>query len=190
MKPSPLPPSFPAIVRHRPEPLPETVRYTARPGLGALPEGGGAMLGFACLQIFPIIVFLWAVWWPWPTTPTTMAFAVTVTVCIACLSGFVFWMLFGRRPRQVRGLALAPFIRLTVTDRRVLWTLPWRTAPLFEIGARRVRGGLLGEINPKGAGAAALMLYPGDPAGDLHGYVHFDRLPQVAAFVDALGEMA
>lgn len=185
MKPPPAS-SLPAIVRQRAEPLPETVRYTARPGLGALPEGGGAMLGFACLQTVPIVTFLWAVWWPWPTTPATMAFASLVTAAIALLSAFVFWMLFGRRPRQVRGLALAPFIRLTVTDRRVLWTLPWRRAPLFEIGARRVRGGLLGETNPRGSGAAALMLWPGDPAGDDHGLVHFDRLPQVGDFVDAL----
>jgi hypothetical protein len=144
------------------------------------------MLGFAALGTFPVFFFLWAVWWPWPSTPGTWAFAVGVTIVIASLSGTVVWMLFGRRPAQVVNWLLAPFMRITVTDRRVLWTLPWLRRPLYEIEGSRVRGGVLGDADRNGEGAAAILLYPGDPAGDLQAMVHFDRLPRVAAFVDAL----
>ena len=87
----------------------------------------------------------------------------------------------------MRGIALAPFIRLTVTDRRILWTLPWAAEPLLEVGLLRVRGALLGEVDRRGRGNAALVLMPGDPAADDHGYIHFDRLPDAAGFVRALG---
>jgi hypothetical protein len=175
----------PAVVR----PASEAIRYSARPGLAALPESLTTMLGFAGLGIFPVFVFLWAVWWPYPTTRGTWAFAIGMTAAIAALSLTVFWLLFGRRPAQIANWLLAPFMRITVTDRRVMWTLPWRRRPLYEIEAARVRGGLLGDADASGVGAAAIMLFPGDPAGDGHGLVHFDRLPQVASFVDALARL-
>ncbi|MBV9843336.1 MAG: hypothetical protein JOY99_17670 [Sphingomonadaceae bacterium] len=169
---------------------PEAIRYTARPGLKALPESMTTMLGFGALGLFPVFVFLWAVWWPYPTTPTTWTFAIGATILIVGLSAAVFWLLFGRRPAQILNWLLAPFMRITVTDRRVLWTLPWRRRPLYEIAGERVRGGLLGDADRAGIGAAAIMLFPGDPAGDAHGLVHFDRLPDVAGFVDALVRLA
>lgn len=173
-----------------PRTVPEAVRYTARPGLAALPESMTTMLGFAALGMFPIFVFLWAVWWPYPSTPTMWAFAIGMTLLIAGIGIAVFWSLFGRRPAQILNWLLAPFMRITVTSHRVLWTLPWRRRPLFEIAGARVRGGLLGEADRAGVGAAAIMLYPGDPAGDAQGLVHFDRLPDVAGFVDALVRLA
>ena len=165
---------------------PEQVIYTARPGLKALPESLTTMSGFAALGGFPVFFFLWAVWWPYPTTLGTWTFAVVLTAPIAGLSVAVFWLLFGRKPGQVVNWLIAPFMRITVTDRRVMWTLPWRRRPLYEIEGERVRGGLLGDAEPTGEGAAAIILHPDDPAGDRQGLVHFDRLPQVARFVDAL----
>ncbi|MBU3078131.1 hypothetical protein [Sphingomonas quercus] len=169
---------------------PEEVAYARRPGLGALPEGGGAVLGFAGLQLVPIGVLLWAIWWPAPRTTSGELFAIGCTVLIAVLALTVLWFLVRQRMEFIRQLFLIPFIRLTVTDRRVMWTLPWRAEPLLEIDGMRVRGGLLGEPSPRGWAPAAILLFPGDPAGDEHGMIHFDRLPDAARFVDALARFA
>ena len=166
--------------------VPEEVVYARRPGLGALPEGGGAMLGFAGLQLVPIGVLLWAIWWPAPRDANGRLFAIGCTALILALALAVLWMLVRRRLHLVRQLFLIPFIQLTVTDRRVLWTLPWRAEPLMEIEGARVRGGMLGEASPRGWAPVAILLFPGDPAADEHGMIHFDRLPDAALFVDAL----
>jgi len=60
-------------------------------------------------------------------------------------------------------------------------------APLMEIGRERVTGGILGVLDRRGNGPAAVMLVPGDPCADTDGNIHFDRLPDAAAFVAALG---
>ena len=79
----------------------------------------------------------------------------------------------------------APFVRLTVTSRRIVWSLPWARAPLMEIGRERVIGGILGLLDAKGHGSAAVMLVPGDPSADIDGNIHFDRLPDAMRFVAA-----
>ena len=171
---------------------PEVVLYARRPGLGALPEGGSAVLGFAGLACFPIGILLWAVWWPAPTTWFGEVFAVGCTVLILGLALLVLILLIRPRGEALAQLAFVPFIRLVVTDRRVMWTLPWRRAPLFQIEASRVRGGLIGRHEPSRRGGwapAAIVLWPGDPAGDEQGLVHFDRLPDAAGFVDALARL-
>ncbi len=61
---------------------PEQIAYARRPGLGALPEGGGMVAAFACLQLFPMCVLLWAVWWPAPRTTGGMVFAIGCTLLI------------------------------------------------------------------------------------------------------------
>ena len=95
-------------------------------------------------------------------------------------------MLLRRNPGFLMGVLRAPFIRLTVTDRRVIWSMPWAKRPLMEIGRHRVIGGILGAVDHKGAGSAALVLVPGDPSADIDGNIHFDRLPAAEAFVAAL----
>ena len=50
-------------------------------------------------------------------------------------------------------------------------------------------GGILGAVDRRGRGNAAMMLVPGDPAADIDGNIHFDRLPDVAGFVAALGRI-
>lgn len=174
----------------QPARVPEEIVYARRPGLGALPEGGGAMLGFAGLQLVPIVVLLWAIWWPAPRDLGGRLFAIGCTAVIVALALGVLWFLIRRRLHLVRQLFLIPFIRLTVTDRRVLWTLPWRAEPLMEIEGARVRGGMLGETSGRGWAPAAILLFPDDPAGDEHGMIHFDRLPDAARFVDALARLA
>ena len=47
-------------------------------------------------------------------------------------------------------------------------------------------GGIIGLLDRKGNGPAALILVPGDPCADVDGNIHFDRLPDAAAFVAAL----
>ncbi len=168
----------------------ESIRYAARPGLGALPAGTGTWFVFGALQLLPLITFLWAIWWPAPLSPREYAFSIGLTALIAALVVGVVWLLIRRAGASALGVAIAPFMRLTVSDRRVLWHVPWRRAPLIEIGAERVRGGLLGEVDARGRGAAAIILHPGDYAADAHGLVHFHRLPRVAEFVDALRLMA
>jgi len=47
-------------------------------------------------------------------------------------------------------------------------------------------GGLLGDLDHRGNGPAAVVLVPGDPYAEIDGNIHFDRLPDAAAFVAAL----
>jgi hypothetical protein len=175
--------TLPALIVPR-----ETIRYVARPGLRALPSGTLAIAGFAMPQVFSAYFILWAVWWPAPRTPGGWAFASSVSAVMAGLFGLVLWLLLRKFPGFALGVCRAPFIRLTVTDQRVLWTLPWHAAPLLEIGTERVVGGLLGYVDKRGVGSAAIILVPGDPAADVDGNIHFDRLPDAAGFVAALGE--
>lgn len=168
----------------------ETSLYAARLGLGALPAGTGAWFAFGGLQSLPLIIFLWAIWWPAPLSAREYAFSIGLTLLIAALVVAVGWLLVRRAGASALGVAIAPFVRLTVSDQRVLWRVPWRRAPLIEIRAERVRGGLLGEVDARGRGAAAIILHPADYAGDANGLVHFHRLPRVAEFVDALRRMA
>ncbi|HWL46285.1 MAG TPA: hypothetical protein VNQ31_01085, partial [Sphingomonadaceae bacterium] len=64
--------------------------------------------------------------------------------------------------------------------------LPGRRAPLLEIARERVIGAVLGTVDRKGRGNAAMILIPGDPSADIDGHIHFDRLPDVERFVAAL----
>lgn len=180
---------FPILRARRLEHMPEEVRYVARPGLAALPTGTGTVLLFLSPQLFSVSVLLWAIWWPTPQSWRTIMFALFWTSFIAALAIGVAWTLLRRHPGFVLGVLRAPFIRLTVTDRRVVWTLPWERAPLLEIDRRRVTGGILGTVDKRGRGNAAMMLVPGDPSADVDGNIHFDRLPNVVRFVDALGQM-
>jgi hypothetical protein len=180
-------PVLAGVAPRRLRPAVEEVRYVARPGLGAMPSGTLAVLAFGSLQAWTLCILLWAIWWPAPQTPQLWAFALGGTGLLIALILLVAVLLLRRFPGFVTALLRAPFIRLTVTDRRVLWTLPWRRAPLMEIDRRRVTGGILGVVDRRGRGNAAMMLVPGDPAADIDGNIHFDRLPQVMRFVDALG---
>ena len=47
--------------------------------------------------------------------------------------------------------------------------------------------GFLPTLNAILNGTAAVLLVPGDPCADIDGAIHFDRLPQVVTFVEALG---
>jgi hypothetical protein len=186
-------PSFALPVRARPrvsrlDPLsgPETVLYRRRPGLRALPEGGGALIGFGALQLFPLLVLLWAVWWPTPVTVHGMVFAICFTVLIGLLSLGICYLLLRGRTATAHQLVFLPFIRLTVTTHRVSWTVPWRRVPMFEIESFRVRGGMLGNEDRRGWAPAAILLHPGDPVADEDGMIQFDRLPDAARFVEAL----
>lgn len=167
----------------------ETVLYAARPGLGALPEGSGLWLAFALLQSLPATTFVWAMWWPAPLSAHEYARSIGGTALLLLVLVGVAWALLRRAGGSAIGVAIAPFIRLVVSDRRVLWHVPWRHDPLIQIEAGRVRGGLLGEVDRHGRGAAAIVLEPGDYAGDGHGLVHFNRLPRAAEFVAALGRL-
>lgn len=164
----------------------EEVLYRRRPGLGALPEGGGALLGFGGLQLFPIVVLLWAVWWPAPVTTRGLVFAICFTVLMAMLALGVCYLLLRGRAATAQQLVFLPFIHLTVTTHRVSWTVPWRRAPMFEIESFRVRGGMMGLADTRGWASAAILLFPGDPVADEDGMIQFDRLPDAAGFVEAL----
>jgi hypothetical protein len=163
----------------------ETILYMARPGLNALPSGTLPVCAFAGLQVWTLTILLWAIWWPAPLGLADYVFSITTTSILLGLVLGVMWLLLRKYPGFVMAIARAPFISVTVTDRRVVWTLPWRNAPLMEIGRDRVLAGLLGETNDKGHGSAALVLIPGDPSADIDGNIHFDRLPNVAGFVAA-----
>ena len=164
----------------------ETVRYVARPGLRGLPAGSGVALAFAGAQLLLFAFFLWAIWWPMPTRTGGWLFSIGMTLgLVALAAGMVWVMVRGNLPLAI-GVARAPFIRLTVTDRRVIWSLPWHREPLMEIGCERIRGGVLGAVDGRGWGNAAILLVPGDYAGDADGFVHVDRLPDAAGFVEAL----
>jgi hypothetical protein len=186
------PPRVPALLERfasatlRPD---EQVRYVARPGLRALPAGSGAVLGFAVPQLLLFAFLLWAIWWPWPTRTPGLIFSITLTVCLFLLTAGVIWLMLRGGGAIVAGVAKPPFIRLTVTDQRVIWSLPWTDIPLMEIEQDRVLGGALGEVDQHGQGNAAIILRAGDPAADEDGYIHIDRLPNVAGFVAALARL-
>jgi hypothetical protein len=169
------------------DPIPERTFYAARPGLRALPSGAGAVAAFAMLQAFTVIVLLWAVWWPAPSSTGDYVFAITATGVLVLLILAVYLLLLRRYPGFLLAVLRSPFIRISVTDRRLLWTLPWMRTPLMEIGRERVLGGIVGVLDKRGNGPAAVVLVPGDPCADIDGNIHFDRLPDAAAFVAALG---
>jgi len=177
---------LPIPLVRRMEAIPERTLYVARPGLMALPTGTFTFLAFISPQIFSSLVILWAIWWPAPSTTGMLVFALSATAVMAALAAGIAAIVIRRNPGFALGLLRAPFIRLTVTDRRVIWSLPWMAAPLMEIDRRRVLGGHLGSVNARGRGHAMMVLVPGDPAADIDGNIHFDRLPDAAAFVEAL----
>jgi hypothetical protein len=113
-------------------------------------------------------------------------FAIGCSSVFAILVIGVFLLLLRKYPGFLIAILRAPFISLRVTDRRILWTLPWMKDPLMEIGRERILGGILGDIDRHGNGPAAVVLVPGDPSADIDGNIHFDRLPNAAAFVAAL----
>lgn len=183
---SPSEPGLPMPYLRRLDLRPETSCYVARPGLRALPAGALALSAFAALQGWTLTILLWAIWWPAPRGPSDYLFSIGSTAILALLVIGVFVALLRKYPGFLLAVLRAPFIRLTVTDRRILWNLPWSKAPLMEIGRERVMHGVLGMIDAKGYGNAAVMLVPGDPAADIDGHIHFDRLPDAAGFVAAL----
>ncbi|HWI85005.1 MAG TPA: hypothetical protein VNT42_01600 [Sphingomonas sp.] len=166
----------------------ERTFYVARPGLRAIPSGAGAAIVFVGLQAFTLIVLLWAIWWPAPVSVADYTFSIGCTSAIAVLVAGVFLLLLRKYPGFLLAIMRSPFISLHVTDRRIMWTLPWMTAPLMEIGRERVLGGIVGTLDRKGNGPAAVILVPGDPSADIDGNIHFDRLPDAAAFVAALAD--
>lgn len=178
----PLPPVLRSQRLHA---IAEEIRYVARPGLGALPSGTLAVAGFIALQAWTLTILFWAIWWPIPRTSGHWAFTLTATALVVGLLVTVGWLLLKRFPGYATALARTPFIRVTVTDRRVIWTVPWDRNPLMEIDRRRVTGAILGHVDRRGRGNAAMMLVPGDPAADVDGNIHFDRLPHAHRFVDA-----
>jgi hypothetical protein len=147
------------------------------------------ILGCVSPQLLSMFFLFWAIWWPTPSTPATYRFAVIGTAVLIGLSLLVLYLLLRRNVALAIGILRAPFIRLTVTDRRVLWHVPWSSVPLMEIGAARVVGGILGSIDRRGAGSAAMMLRDGDPSADFDGNIHFDRLPNVEGFLEALSKL-
>ncbi len=183
------PNQLPVLASRRMDFAAEEVRYVARPGLRALPTGTLTILVFLTPQIFSAYFLLWAIWWPRPETVGAYVFACGWTALMAMLAIGIVVVLLRRNPGFALGVLRAPFIRLTVTDRRVIWSLPWHAAPLMEIDEWRVIGGILGAVDRRGRGNAAMMLVPGDPAADIDGNIHFDRLPNVTGFVAALERM-
>jgi hypothetical protein len=178
---------LPMAYIRRAERLAEQTRYVARPGLRALPSGSLTVGAFVGMQLTSLVILLWAVWWPTPSTPGMWTFAVGITLAFVALIAIVSALLVRRHPGFLLAVLRAPFIRLTVTDRRIIWSLPWDKAPLMEIGHDRILGGILGGEDRRGAGSAAVMLVPGDPSADIDGAIHFDRLPNVRRFLEALG---
>jgi hypothetical protein len=185
-----LPPdqSLPMLYARRVDRLPERAAYVARPGLRALPSGAMVIAAFALLQGWTLTILLWAIWWPAPRSRSDYAFSTGATAALFGAVVLVIVLLLRRHPGFLTAVLRAPFVRLTVTDRRILWTLPWGRAPLMEIGRERVLGGILGPVDRRGFGSAAVVLVPGDPCADIDGNIHFDRLPQVRQFLDALRE--
>ncbi len=183
-----LPPehNLPVPLIRRLEAVAERTAYVARPGLRALPSGAVAVAMFASLQGWTLTILLWAIWWPYPASTGDYAFSFGITALLLGLVAGVIVLLLRRYPGFVMAVLRAPFVRLTVTDRRILWTLPWTRSPLMEIGRERVVGGILGAVDRRGYGNAAVMLIPGDPSADIDGNIHFDRLPNARGFVEAL----
>lgn len=183
-----LPPdaNLPTLYARRLHPIVEQTYYVARPGIRAIPSGAGAVALFGSLQGFTLIVLLWSIWWPAPSSQGDWIFSIGCSAVLGLLVIGVFVLLMRKYPGFLLAILRTPFISLRVTDRRILWTLPWAKAPLMEIGRERVMGGILGTLDSKGNGSAAMMLVPGDPSADFDGNIHFDRLPNAAAFVAAL----
>lgn len=178
--------SLPVPYVRRLDAIAEQTFYVARPGIRAIPSGAGTVAAFVGLQAFTLIGFLWAIWWPAPISTGDYVFSISATTVLAALVLLVVWTLMRRYPGFVLAVLRSPFISLKVTDRRLLWTLPWMRQPLMEIGRERVIGGIVGMLDRRGNGPAAVMLVPGDPCADIDGNIHFDRLPDAAAFVAAL----
>lgn len=178
--------NLPVLHMRRIDRVAETRRYIARPGLRAMPSGTGATAVIVGLQSFGLIGMLCLIWWPFPRSVTDYAFAIGCSSVLALMIIGIIVVLLRRNPGFLLAILRAPFISIIVTDRRVLWTLPWMQAPLMEIGHERVIGGIVGQLDKRGNGPAALMLVPGDPCADFDGNIHFDRLPNAAAFVAAL----
>jgi len=176
--------ALPAL--RRAEQRPERVLYVARAGLGALPSGFGTILIFMSPQLFSLGFLIWAIWWPYPSTTHAFVRAVLCSVVLAGAVMTVGWLLIRRNRGFVMAVIRAPFMSITVTDRRMIWSVPWDRAPLMEIGRGRMLRGILGGVDRKGRGNAAVELVPGDPAADIDGHIHFDRLPEVARFVSAV----
>ena len=178
--------NLPAPFFRRLDVIPERTLYTARPGILAVPSGAGSVVFFVGLQCFTVLGFLYAIWWPAPSSTSDWEFASSLTSILALLALSIFWLLLRRHPGFLLAVLRSPFISISVTDRRLLWTLPWMKAPLMEIGRERVVGALAGTLDRRGNGPAAVLLVPDDPCGDVDGNIHFDRLPDAAAFVSAL----
>lgn len=166
--------------------IPERTLYTARPGILAVPSGAGSVVFFIGLQSLTLIGFLYAIWWPAPSGPYDWEFAIGVTSILALLIMAIFWLMLRRHPGFLLAVLRSPFISISVTDRRLLWRLPWMKGPLMEIGRDRIMSALTGVLDRNGNGPAAVILVPGDPCADFDGNIHFDRLPDAAAFVSAL----
>jgi hypothetical protein len=164
----------------------EQTVYVARPGVRAIPAGAGAVALCGALQGFTLTILLWAIWWPAPSSTGDYVFSIGCSTVLALLVIGVGLLLIRKFPGFLLAVLRSPFISLRVTDRRILWTLPWMKGPLMEIGRERVLGGILGDLDRKGNGPAAVVLVPGDPSADIDGNIHFDRLPNAAAFVAAL----
>ena len=177
--------SLPAI--RRLDQVPERVLYVARAGLGAIPSGFGTILVFMSPQILSLGFVLWAIWWPYPGTSNAFDWAITWTGVLAAMVVLVATLLIRRNRGFVTAVMRAPFIRITVTDRRIVWTVPWDRRPLMDIGRARVLGAVVGQVDRRGRGNAAMELVPGDPCADIDGHIHFDRLPHADRFVAALG---
>lgn len=176
--------ALPAL--RRAEQRPERILYVARAGLGALPSGFGTILIFMSPQLLSLGFLIWAIWWPYPATTHAFVRAVLCSVVLAGAVVTVGWLLIRRNRGFVMAVIRAPFMSITVTDRRMIWSVPWDKAPLMEIGRGRMLRGVLGGVDRKGRGNAAVELVPGDPAADIDGHIHFDRLPEVARFVSAV----
>lgn len=178
--------SLPVPYLRRLDAVAECERYRARPGLRALPSGTFALVCFTGMQSFTLIVLLWAIWWPQPISFGDYAFSIVSTAILAVLVAGVIVLLLRKNPGFLLAVLRAPFIALTVTDRRIVWSLPWMKGPLMEIGRERVLGGIVGSLDKRGFGSAAVVLVPGDPCADIDGNIHFDRLPDVTGFVAAV----
>jgi len=179
-------PGLPVPYARRLDRIAEVRRYVARPGIRALPSGTLAVFAFACLQAWTLIILFWAIWWPAPLSTGEWTFSIGTSLVLVIAVVGVIVLLLRKYPGFAIAALRAPFIRLTVTDRRILWSLPWQRMPLMEIGRDRVLGGILGPVDRRGYGSAALVLMPGDPSADIDGNIHFDRLPNAEAFVAAL----
>jgi len=177
---------LPVAYMRRADRVAEQRRYVARPGVRAIPSGAGVTAVFLGLQAFTMMGLLWAIWWPQPRSTSDYAFSIGCSTILGLMVAAVVLILLRRYPGFLIAILRAPFISIVVTDRRVLWTLPWMRQPLMEIGHERILGGVVGQLDRHGNGPAALMLIPDDPCADVDGNIHFDRLPDAAAFVAAL----